>query len=797
MRTTLLLTSVLLHSVHAGTAHPVQKMTAEESAALTRHLIPLPKSFRFNGKVSVLPSKIRVRPPRPSTPLDRAGVADLASALGIESSATEMDVPPDDAAGIFVIDLRRQATDRDLIGRVPNADQAYTIGLAPASGADRSPGIRCGAQTDHGTYYAVKTLKQMLRAANPEPAASETRVIPLCEVRDWPDMAERGQWGGSCTTDLEWLSDLKFNLVEYHAKVEVDAAGTAAAGMDAKLLAQAARNGVRVVPIVHHLEQLARSGLFKAYPNLRGKGAEDSICFAQPQIVSVLSQWLRQLGETPGVDEVMIWLSEEGTGCACEDCAKADRFVNEVRVCVAAWRKAREACPSLGLRLLLTQASYKTNDQILATTPPDVRISYYHGGLTYNTSRKPMIYPLLEEYAREAAWLGVYPTVSASWRIVAPFTHPSFVHFRMNEFVDKGLTCLVTYCVPANAYYRANMEAALEWSWNAKGRSPREFAMSYAVRHGLDAPDTFTDWCETLGPVSWDIYGSGFPYREVYGGTDGIIRGRAKLGSGIFAEFADEQQLARDAASCTKALELAQALGHRASLLETKIVQAYLRVLTAVWELSKLVQKDRVAEADRPKAAEWFHLLDESCTAIVSLYPQWSEAVAPQLRGREPGRFWDTSNTIDRLAARVAKLMEECGFEDPAKPYRLHVIGTWKTEEFSREKSQVRRMDVGELVRGPGTYQFQPKYRKGTLGLTAYKVQLVSFSKDRPENLRVEAEDAHQCHAGAWVKDDIYRLPLSGFDPARGYAVVARIGGGSTTQGEFRFRKLPDRNGPE
>ena len=790
MRTTVLLTSVLLHSVPAGTAHPVRPLAAEESLTLTRRLTPLPKSVRVRGTVSVPAGEIRVPLPGAPSALDEASLAELAAVLGVDPGTIVTDSPSSEGGRTFLIDLRRAASDRDLIGTPTNADQAY--GIEPVSAADGAGvrGIRCAALTDRGTYYAVKTLKQLLAGATAEGTATGTCVVPICEVRDWPDMAERGQWGGSCTTDIEWLSDLKFNLIEVHAKTRVDDAGVPTANIDLELLARAARHGVRVVPIVHHLEQLARSGLFKAYPNLRGKGAENSICFAQPQIVTVLSQWLRQLGETPGVDQAMIWLSEEGKGCTCEDCARDDRFVNEVRVCVGAWRKARESCPGLGLRLLLTQASYKSNDRILAATPPEVRISYYHGGLTYNTSRRPMIYPLLEDYAREAKWLGVYPTVSASWRIVAPFTHPGFVHSRMNEFVDKGLTCLVTYCVPANVYYRANVEAAMEWSWNAKGRTPREFAISYAVRRGLDPPKVFADWCEAIGPVSWDIYGSGFPYREVYGGTDGIIRGRAGFGSGIFAEFADEEQLSRDATAGAEALELARVLGHEEYLVETRIVQAYLQLLTAVWELSKLVEKDHVTEANRVKAGKWFGAFDESCTAIVSLYPQWSAAAAPELRGRENSRFWDTPNTIDRLAARVASLMEQCGFEDPHKPYRLHTIGTWTTEEFAEKKNQTRRLDVSEVVRGAGVYQFQPKYRKGTLGLTAHKVQLVSFPKDRPEELRVEAEDIHQCHAGAWVKDDLYRLPLSRFDPTRGYAVVAGIQGGQTTHGEFRFRKL-------
>jgi hypothetical protein len=67
---------------------------------------------------------------------------------------------------------------------------------------------------------------------------------------------------------------------------------------------------------------------------------------------------------------------------------------------------------------------------------------------------------------------------------------------------------------------------------------------------------------------------------------------------------------------------------------------------------------------------------------------------------------------------------------------------------------------------------------------------LVSFAKEAPEVVREEAVDEHNCHAGAWTERTEYRLPLKTYDPARGYALIARYRGGSTTSGSFTFRKL-------
>ncbi len=72
------------------------------------------------------------------------------------------------------------------------------------------------AAQPQGVYYAVQTLKQLIAAA---PSAEQGRiVIPLADVTDWPDMAERGMWGGDVNDDMPWLAQWKMNLVETHVE---------------------------------------------------------------------------------------------------------------------------------------------------------------------------------------------------------------------------------------------------------------------------------------------------------------------------------------------------------------------------------------------------------------------------------------------------------------------------------------------------------------------------------------------------------------------------------------------------
>jgi len=69
-----------------------------------------------------------------------------------------------------------------------------------------------------------------------------------------------------------------------------------------------------------------------------------------------------------------------------------------------------------------------------------------------------------------------------------PFTGAGFIRCRMNEFVAKGISGFLGFAPPLLTHNAFNLEAAAEWSWNSKGRSPLEFAYSYALRKGMKDP---------------------------------------------------------------------------------------------------------------------------------------------------------------------------------------------------------------------------------------------------------------------------------------------------------------------
>src|SRR5882672_9605596 len=130
--------------------------------------------------------------------------------------------------------------------------------------------------------------------------------FPQVTLLDWPDLSERGEWGGNAAEDLKWMAERKFNLIELHANLGFDEKNFPKASLDEAMLREAAQSGMKVVPIILHLEQLASTGLFRFYPQVAATpdpekplptDYEPSVCFSETQTVELLSGWMERLLE--------------------------------------------------------------------------------------------------------------------------------------------------------------------------------------------------------------------------------------------------------------------------------------------------------------------------------------------------------------------------------------------------------------------------------------------------------------------------------------------------------------------
>ncbi len=643
----------------------VGPVTFEDARSWLRFVIPMPQRVRIEGQLRLAPSDLRFRLRPGASEVEHAAVRRLAEQLRQKAGIKGFEGSFPIVIGVCDAQGRLGGTPvpgAESLDTCPNADQAYLI--TPL--AER--GLAVAAKSEPGGCSGATTLGQLLGARAEKDAIS----VPLGQILDWPDLEERGQWGGSSTRDIAYLAERKMNLIEAHSKFSLDTGGRGVASIDVEAQREARLHGIKWVPIITHLDQLTRTGLFERYPQLKGKGpkAQSSwgrdvfaACFSEPKMSEVLADWFASLASIEGVTDINTWLSESHVQCGCPKCAQANQYVLEATACIRAWQLARQKHPRVRLRILLTQGSYTVNDKLLALAPPEVGVTYYDGGRTYDSSREPMIYPLLENYARQGRWLGCYPQLTASWRIVCPWSGPQFIKFRMSEFVDKRLRCLCGYATPDNRFYDFNVTAAAEWSWNARGRSEEQFALAWATRRGLADPQKAARWAVLLGPVGWDVYGSGIPYPHFFGDSARWIRSKPAFGKNFLRYFPSLAHIERDLAVCDQALGLAQELGDPALLAETRVIRGYVGMVQGLVRIASAIQGQKeLAPPEARLAQEAFKQLATSGRQTAEALHQWKQIVASDCTAP---RIADTVEVTEKTVASVAKALASMGVQTP------------------------------------------------------------------------------------------------------------------------------------
>ena len=618
--------SVCLLALLTALAASAEDLVSKEAAAeWLQHLTPLPRAIVLPAKLTLKRGDIAVMGNTSASKVIEQAVLELKGLLAANAPVSQ--------SAAFKLTFQLGGPEADALKALTNSAQAYRI--APEAGGH---GLRLVALSDRGLYYAGKTLQQLLRAR----MTAQTVDVPLVTVSDWPEMETRGLSGGDSFLCLPWLADRKFNYQENISAAKVDRdtkRGHAHVKPSAEdVLTLGPRRGIEHAPVVLHLEQLQGTGLFEAYPELRGQGGKPGvICYAQSAFVGVLADWMTDLGSLPSVQRVDVWFTENLAGkggCKCDQCRQQNRGVAEAQTVLAAWKEAQKRQPGLGLRVLTSEATYSDNPAIFAIIPPEVGIWYYHSLLTYTARKTPMIVGPVLRAAHTGRWMGVCPSLVAHVGVAEPFTSADFIHYRMSEFTGKGLRGMIGYATPRTLMSRFNVEAAAEWLWNPAGRTPRDFALSWAVRQGLPDPEQFATWEELMGPVEWAIYGSDWPAAEKRKGQPSVatLLAKAKLpelgaSKGMFSapwgEFKTPEELQAAAKAAARGVKLADELALPEFIQETRIIQGYADSLCALWELKQLVKKDGLMPDKRAAASEQFAKYEHGLAQARSALPDW------------------------------------------------------------------------------------------------------------------------------------------------------------------------------
>jgi len=641
-------------------------VSAEEQAILCR-LIPLPKEITVQEAVHVPASEIRVEAMSGSGEMVQSAADKIRTLLHSPSNL-------DRSHGRFTIRLAvmdgknpadtawREQTES--LQTLPNRDQAYVI--APVENRE----LTVAGLSEQGVYFGVTTLCQILEGRIHDGQVS----IPLVRVRDWPDIEQRGFWDSSFSEkQIEKLESLKMNMVQVSPQLGFDEQGrgivtrmpkddwkSADSGMEYSTFCY--RHGIKCIPYIPHLSTLGKTGIYDRYPELMGQGKSarsakhkrwQAPCTSQPAFAKVLSEWMTGLAALPHVDEISVWLTEEGVNCGCPKCLKQGEFVAQTRAIVSAWRLAQKQYPNLKCQLLLTQGSYPTNGKVLAEAPPDLRIMYYDGGRTYDSSREPMIYPLLTNFAAKGGWLGVVPQTTASWAMVLPWSCPQSIRQQMNEFTAKKLRAVLEYAHPNIDLYDFNVTAFGEWSWNSGGRTEGQFTEAWASRKGFQNPQTVVQWADLLGPASWNLYGSKFPYELYWYDAGTLVQSRMKpsWGKGIFHYFKNAEDLDRNMADCGTALEIARTTGSEELIEETQIVQSYYTMLKAISQIMMCVSETSNRDEIRKQQIRQ-HIADlkGGMEQLETILPRWGGHYGI---GRDEGRLGNTIRDMRKIVNSI------------------------------------------------------------------------------------------------------------------------------------------------
>ena len=107
--------------------------------------------------------------------------------------------------------------------------------------------------------------------------------------------------------------------------------------------------------------------------------------------------------------------------------------------------------------------------------------------------------------------------LTANGRVETPmFKLPHRSAHRVRDFVkqmvgrgDEHLCGMMGWHYGIEEVCGLNIAALAEWSWNANGRTPEEFAFAWALREGMSEAqaEVFVQWHSLISPVEWDVFG--------------------------------------------------------------------------------------------------------------------------------------------------------------------------------------------------------------------------------------------------------------------------------------------------
>ncbi len=630
-------------------------ITPQEETQWLRHLIPLPHEIELPRKIIIKPADVSIIVPKNANNIELNAAAELE-----ELFKSKTGVAPIGKKFSIIIGIANRngklnghtVKNFERIGSLPNRDQAYTI----QTHGDNT--LILTALNGKGVYYAAVTLCQLI-----EPFMTSDKVtIPLANVLDWPDMAERGLWNFPDPEKfIPWLSSMKLNYGKMaNTRIHTVVKGKENfATIDKELMMNARLTAFNYMPFIMHFNFLHAYGLFRAYPELAGVGKSAlagryfahktgsqhrASCTSQPLFTEILTEWMMDIA-SQGADEVSCWLSERPVQCGCDECTAVGQFVLEARACVNAWSETRKTYPDFIIRLFISTTTDERYHHVIAEIPAEVRLERCCANWIERVPHLPrnlLINPLFDYYAARGRWIASYDVpLGAHGRVDTPeYKVPSSTAHRIRDFIDQlmdrkyqGAYGMLAWSNFAKETYNFNINALAEWSWNKTGRTEKEFATAWATREGYADPEAVSEWSEIMGPVEFDVYDSEFPICYSWGQATKMVNEctRPILGEGLFRYYTNPEDFDAKIEACNKALEIAQKFDNPYLANETAVVRSYVKLAQAIYLIADQVATRDLSTLDGQKnLMEHINMLKHAGMENVSAITTWRSALGPE-----------------------------------------------------------------------------------------------------------------------------------------------------------------------
>lgn len=641
------------------------------------YLLPLPKEIIIHKQVQINPSEIAIHNESDHDEQSKQATKELRKVFAERSNC----VPKGDS---FTIKLalpnkkdRIEDTDVDVsdLRELPNMEQAYKI-LPIADNC-----LIITAIKSIGLFYGACTIKQLLSAT----MCPRSVTIPIVNIRDWPDISERGLWNFPDEAEwIPWLASKKMNygkMASTHlAPVERNKKNSAT--IDRELMIESQKYGFNYSPFILHLNFLHSLGIYQAYPELAGKGDSSltgryfahkdgnqhrAPCASQAVLVDIIEEWMTSIAKQDGFD-ISCWLSERPGQCECLDCTMIGQFVLEARAFVTAWKRVKKVFPKLEIRLFLSTTTLERDYRVLHETPAEVKIERACAMGLERVTHKPrdlFLNSLYDHYASNGRWIASYDVpIGVNGDVDTPeFKLPAKSAHRVQDYVKQlyqrkynGAYGMIAWHTLAKETDNFNISALAEWSWNTNGRSVREFSIAWATHQKIENTSLFADWSEIVGNLAFDVYDSDFPIAYSQGKIIDLIKERKRpyLGEGIFRYYESKKSFENKRVAFKRAQILAAELPPN-YILETNIIGTYLDLAESIWHIAEILATNNLDQKkDQKEIQKWLKKLSLNGEKNINAIRVWRTSLGPEpWHNRVYDTITSTQQTVDEICSFI------------------------------------------------------------------------------------------------------------------------------------------------